>query len=312
MLRPHLLLTLLVFVALGAYFAHVIGGQRTASSLPGSIVPSDSGTKGSSSGTTGTNTPVGGDKQAYNDDRGDDDSSSGGDRRENIAGQFDYYALVLSWSPTYCNDEGRDDETQCNRRDGGRYSFVLHGLWPQYESGYPRDCRTQRRPFVPDSVINSVIDIMPSRGLIIHEYRAHGTCSGLDPVQYFATAHRLFDRINIPERFRNPMEPQVTSAADVKRAFLQANPQFRADMITVVCGGAGGMLREVRLCLTKDGAPRTCGRNETKRNLCTANQVFVPPTRSTARSNNWQTQQPVQLPGPVKNGAGVDHLPGPR
>jgi ribonuclease T2 len=145
MLRPHLFLTILVFAALGAYFAHSIGHQRTVSSLPGSIVPGDSGTKGSGSGASGTNTPFGTDKQAYNDERGDDDSSSDSDRREDLPGQFDYYALVLSWSPTYCN-EGHDEDTQCNRRDGGRYSFVLHGLWPQYESGYPRDCRTQRRP----------------------------------------------------------------------------------------------------------------------------------------------------------------------
>lgn len=312
MLRPHLLLTLLVFVALGAYFAHFMGEQRTAHPLPGSIANggnknTSSTNTGASSGTSGNVNPYAG-KQAYNDDDRDADN----DRRDrnDVAGQFDYYVLVLSWSPTYCSDEGRDDDTQCNRRDGGRYSFVLHGLWPQYESGYPRNCRLQRRPFVPDPVINSMLDVMPSRGLVIHEYRAHGTCSGLDPVRYFAMAHRLYDGVTIPQRFQNPMESQITSAADVKRAFLQANPQFRPDMIAVVCGGAGGMLREVRLCLTKEGSPRSCGQNETRRNLCTANQVFVPPSRSTPR-NDWQSQQPTQLPGPANSNATRDHLPGP-
>ncbi len=219
---------------------------------------------------------------------------------------------MLSWSPTYCNDQGSDDDTQCNRRDGGRYSFVLHGLWPQYDSGYPSNCRLPRRPFVPDPVISSMLDIMPSRGLVIHEYRAHGTCSGLDPARYFGMAHRLFDGLTIPSRFQNPFESQMLSALDVKREFLQANPRFRPDMIAVVCGGAGGMLREVRLCLSKDGSPRSCGQNETRNNSAPRNQVFVPPARSTAR-NNWQNQQPVQLPTPQAAILRVPTgMPGPR
>src|SRR4029077_8443916 len=47
---------------------------------------------------------------------------------------FDYYTLVLSWSPTHCSttDRGTDDG-QCARNDGARFGFVLHGLWLQYE-----------------------------------------------------------------------------------------------------------------------------------------------------------------------------------
>jgi ribonuclease T2 len=321
MLRPHLLLTILVFAALGAYFAHFMSAQRALHPLPNSTVGGGSGTTGSSSGTSGkvsSKTTSGrangnpyANQQADNDEYSSNDRWDDGSDRRNVPGQFDYYALVLSWSPSYCSDEGRDDDTQCNRRDGRRYSFVLHGLWPQYNSGYPSNCRLPRRPFVPDPVINSMLDIMPSRGLVIHEYRAHGTCSGLDPVRYFAMAHRLFDGINIPKRFRNPFESQIVSAADVRRAFLEANPELRPDMITVVCGGAGGMLKEVRLCLSKDGSPRSCGQNETRRNLCRANQVFIPPARSTAR--NWGNQQPVTLPTlPNTNSRSVDHLPGPR
>ncbi len=122
-----------------------------------------------------------------------------------------------------------------------------------------------------------MLDIMPSRGLIIHEYRAHGTCSGLDPDRYFQTAHRLFDGIAIPERFRNPQQSQSVSPADVRNAFLSANPGLSAGMIGIVCGS--GRLKEVRLCLTKDGRPRSCGDNESPRKLCNADQVSVPPTR---------------------------------
>lgn len=300
MLRPHLLLTILVFALLGFYVAHFVAEQRPA--LSPSTIPSGSST-GASTGSGGSS------RRADNDDygsRSDRDGYGGGE-----PGKFDYYALVLSWSPTYCSNQGRDDDTQCNRRDGRRYSFVLHGLWPQYENGYPSNCRLSRRPFVPEPVISNMLDIMPSRGLVIHEYRTHGTCSGLDPVQYFATAHRLFDSISIPDRFRNPFESQIVSAADVEREFLRANPQFRPDMIAVVCGGAGGSLREVRLCLSKDGKPRSCGQNETRRKLCTANQVFIPPARST-KENNGQSGQSGSA---NRDPAAINRsspLPGPR
>lgn len=322
MLRPHLLLTILVFAALGAYIAHFMSEQRSSMPpLPNGTVASGSGTTGSSAGTSG-NANFGAKTNSYSDKRADNDdydpnsNDSGsdhsyGDDGRNIPGQFDYYALVLSWSPTYCSDQGRDDDTQCNRRDGHRYSFVLHGLWPQYESGYPSNCRLPRRPFVPEPVIGSMLDVMPSRGLVIHEYRTHGACSGMDPAQYFATAHRLFNGIKIPERFRNPFNSQIVSAAGVEQDFLRANPDFRSDMIAVVCGGAGGSLREVRFCLSKDGKPRSCGQNETRRSLCTANQVFIPAARSTSR-NDWQSQQPAPANASPAGADRSSPLPGPR
>src|SRR5690606_775520 len=63
------------------------------------------------------------------------------------AGVFDYYSLVLSWSPTYCaSAKSTEGEPQC-RRDARPYAFVLHGLWPQYERGYPEYCSTRDRPY---------------------------------------------------------------------------------------------------------------------------------------------------------------------
>jgi hypothetical protein len=32
-----------------------------------------------------------------------------------------------------------------------------------------------------------------------HEYRTHGTCSGLDPVQYFGVVRELYERVKVPE-----------------------------------------------------------------------------------------------------------------
>ena len=85
-------------------------------------------------------------------------------------GDFDYYALVLSWSPSYCADTGagRGDPQCASNRP---FAFVLHGLWPQYARGFPDSCRTAFNPFVPRPVIDGMLDIMPSPKLAIHEYR---------------------------------------------------------------------------------------------------------------------------------------------
>ena len=62
------------------------------------------------------------------------------DRRQNAPGEFDFYVLSLSWSPSFCEaaaergNTGRSQQAQCGERP---FSFVVHGLWPQYERGYP-------------------------------------------------------------------------------------------------------------------------------------------------------------------------------
>src|SRR5688572_27140473 len=101
-------------------------------------------------------------------------------------GVFDYYVLALSWSPTYCADAGdRRNDAQCAPRNERPYASVLHGLWPQHERGSPRDCRSDDRGWVPGPVADRMLDIMPSKRLVFHEYRRHGTCSGLGVDDYF-------------------------------------------------------------------------------------------------------------------------------
>jgi ribonuclease T2 len=226
-------------------------------------------------------------------------------KRTSVAGQFDYYMLVLSWSPTHCSEVEAEIESdrvdaQCAGLKGRRYGFILHGLWPQYEKGYPERCPTAWRPFVPEPVIASLGDVMPSRGLVIHEYRTHGTCSGLLPAPYFALARRFFNRIRIPERHRNPFERQFLSPREVMGDFLQANPGLKPGMIAITCGGPGNRLREVRICMTKDGRPRPCG-NANARQICRAGRMQVPPVRSTWRGD-----------GDASSGSFKGPLPGPR
>lgn len=237
---------------------------------------------------------------------------------KNEAGVFDYYSLVLSWSPTHCAGQGNNpNDTQCNPRSGRTYSFVLHGLWPQYEKGWPENCPTRDRPFVSDQTIGRVFDIMPSKPLIIHEYRKHGTCSGLGPDAYFELSRKLFNKVRIPARLERPNQPTTIATSEIVRDFVEANPEIKPEMLAVVCNGPGNRLREIRICVTKEGQFRNCGRNEDARRLCQAPRVFVPPVRESAGEPprggfaptpgpSPRTQSPQQgpLPGPSDTGRG--------
>lgn len=224
--------------------------------------------------------------------------------QRNQAGDFDYYALVLSWSPTHCATvERADTDPQCSRRDGRRYSFVVHGLWPQHEKGYPEYCPTRARAFVPQPVIDNMMDIMPSPRLVIHEYKKHGTCSGMTPSEYYATARKLFTRVKIPPNYINPQEGMMVAPRDLLDDFIQANPALKPDMLAVSCGGPGNRMREIRVCFDKAGEFRACGRNEDQRRLCSAQKMYMPPVRSSGIG---------PIPAPTAKERSSEPLPGPR
>lgn len=192
-------------------------------------------------------------------------------------GDFDYYTLVLSWSPTYCaSDQGRHDRQQCGARR--RYDFVVHGLWPQYERGWPESCPVADG-FVPDRRIESMLDIMPSKTLVIHEWRKHGTCSGLGQQGYFDVTRALFSKVRIPARYVTPTDTILTTPDQLVRDLLSTNRWLPADAVSIRCGNARDRahLAEIRLCFTRDFRPRPCGANEHR--ACMARQLVMPPVR---------------------------------
>jgi ribonuclease T2 len=199
-------------------------------------------------------------------------------------GVFDYYVLSLSWSPTYCADAGdRRGDAQCDGKSGRPYAFVLHGLWPQYERGWPQDCRSDNRGWVPGAVADRMLDIMPSKRLVFYEYRKHGTCSGLGVDAYFDLARKLYEKVKIPPRFVRVSDERMTvGVAELIGDFMAANPGLKPDMMSVACGGAGNRLKEVRVCFTKEAEFRACGRNENQQRLCSAERMYVPPVRAGA------------------------------
>jgi len=170
-------------------------------------------------------------------------------------GDFDYYVLALSWSPTYCASSGRNaDPMQC--RASKPYGFIVHGLWPQYERGWPDFCHMTRyqRPSKRD--IDGILQIMPSRGLANHQWKKHGTCSGLSPGDYFDLTREAFERVKIPAPFKDVKRGGNVEPDAVEKAFRLANPGLRNNAMAVTCNK--GQLKEVRLCLDRDLNFRSC------------------------------------------------------
>jgi ribonuclease T2 len=188
-------------------------------------------------------------------------------------GDFDYYALVLSWAPTFCEHEG--DRQGYEHCDGDlSNTFILHGLWPQHKKGWPSDCYEGERPWIPRSVIDEMEGIMPSQGLVIHEYRVHGTCSGLDPEEFFDAAKTLYQKVTIPKPLQDPPADIMSSPRRLEAAFMAANDWLTAPMISVDC--RKGDFYEVQICFNKDLTPRDCGANQDQQKLCPLSQIDVP------------------------------------
>lgn len=171
------------------------------------------------------------------------------------AGDFDYYVMAQSWSPNWCALEGDSRrDPQCNRGTGT--TFVLHGLWPQYETGWPSYCRTtERDPSRSDTA--AMADVFGGAGSAFYQWKKHGRCAGLSSRDYFALARRAVQSVKISEVFPK-IDTDLTLPAEViEAAFLESNPGLKRDQITVTC--KAGMIQEVRICLTKDLEPRRCG-----------------------------------------------------
>ncbi|MBN2630178.1 MAG: ribonuclease T2 [Rhodobacteraceae bacterium] len=171
------------------------------------------------------------------------------------AGDFDYYVMALSWSAAWCELEGDDRrDPQC---DAGRgTTFVLHGLWPQYEDGWPGYCRTRERdPSRADTA--AMADVFGGAGSAFYQWKKHGRCAGLSARDYYALARKAFRSVTIPPVFAKIDKDLKVPAEVIEGAFIESNPGLKPDQVTVTC--ASGLIQDVRLCLTPDLQPRRCG-----------------------------------------------------
>ena len=198
------------------------------------------------------------------------------DRRQNKPGEFDYFLLALSWSPSFCADTAerypdRAPQQQCQERP---FAFTVHGLWPQYDKGFPEYCQVPA-PRLDRQTVSSMLDLMPSPRLIFHEWDRHGVCAGQTATSYFEGIRKARAVVKIPEQYLGLKAPLTVTPDEVEQAFIQANPGLTADAIAVTCSAK--RLSEVRVCLTKDFGFHACP--EVDRRACRRDKVTMPAVR---------------------------------
>jgi ribonuclease T2 len=175
---------------------------------------------------------------------------------------FDYYLLNLSWSPEFCHSHPSD--IQCAQHS----TFVLHGLWPENNNGsYPANCSAAPGP----SDASQYSDIYPDSGLLAHEWRTHGTCSGLTPDAFFQLARKALHSVAIPDTLANINRQISLPPARILGMFTEANPAIPATSLTLTCGN--NYLTAVEVCLDKSLRPVACSGIRS----CRANTVRIPP-----------------------------------
>src|ERR1700723_2331885 len=203
------------------------------------------------------------------------ETASARDRRQDEPGQFDFYVLSLSWSPSFCEEASeRGNEGRSQAQCGGRpFSFVVHGLWPQYEHGFPEYC--DRDSWLDRDIMRSMLDLMPAPGLIFNEWKKHGTCSGLGARGYFETIRKARAAVKIPPEFIDLTDPKTVTPSELEEAFIKVNPGLNDAAISITCNRT--RLSEVRICMSRDLQFRAC--EELERRGCRRDQVTMPPVR---------------------------------
>jgi ribonuclease T2 len=188
---------------------------------------------------------------------------------------FAYYVLALSWSPGFCDTGGAGKSPeQCDAGSGA--GFVTHGLWPDSAGGRGPSACGFMPEYIPGTVLALGARVYPSRGLAIHEWREHGTCTGLDAAHYFRAVQYARDEFTIPPAFVRPSARFNVAPSDIVKQFSAANPNLTADSMAVTC--ERGELIDVRFCMTRDlRAFARCP--QVTRRSCRDDSIFVSPLR---------------------------------
>ena len=180
---------------------------------------------------------------------------------------FDYYVLALSWAPAFCaHQTDKSDFRECDpRRSVG---FIVHGLWPQRDTGRPLEYCEEVHPLAHD-IVDDMLSIMPDRSLIQHEWRAHGSCSGLSPRDYFAAVRQAAAKVKFPARL-SPRRRNPAITPDELEQELQSASGFTVPATRVACRESE--LTEIRVCFSKNLDPVPCGPSVGE---CRARRLFV-------------------------------------
>jgi ribonuclease I len=188
---------------------------------------------------------------------------------------FDFYLLAMTMHAAFC-DDGHADKKEC--RAGSKRPLVIHGLWPERlePRTYPRDCPAPRLDLQP-SQLEVLREYMPGvhSGLHLHEWREHGSCSGLDADVYFEETLLLARELDAALSGRlTTLGGEEATAAQIRAAAEAYRPGL-GKTFTLHCRNLRNappglrdrpFLVEIRQCVDNDGqlgdpeTPLVCAR----------------------------------------------------
>jgi ribonuclease T2 len=128
---------------------------------------------------------------------------------------------------------------------------------------------------VSKSIVQLMLNYIPTESLIQHEWTNHGTCTGLSAADYFAAVRKARDSVTIPDDLKQPAQQLKLRPEDVQAKFAVANPSFPKDGFRATCY-QDAELQEARICFNKDLSPRSCTASA---GGCSVNSVVLLPAR---------------------------------
>ena len=171
-------------------------------------------------------------------------------------GDFDVYLLAQTWAPHFCCHHA--DRCHTVPWAFSARHLSLHGLWPGFmtprDGGqtFPQSCEAAQR-LLPNFLPREYIDVAPSftsydtvarqakvGELAKHEWKKHGTCTGLAPDQYFQAALTAMGQLpgdrGTPSLLSNAVGGEVSAAslraAYAKRVAVRTDRQCRLSEVT--------------------------------------------------------------------------------
>src|SRR5208337_4191870 len=92
-------------------------------------------------------------------------------------------------------------------------------------------------------------DIYPDAGLLEHEWRTHGTCSGLSPDEFFTKARSAYQSVAVPYVMRSLTSQTTMRPDEIVSLFTSSNVAIPRASMVVSC--EKNYLTAVGICFDK-------------------------------------------------------------
>lgn len=207
--------------------------------------------------------------------------------------EWTFMVLAQTWEGTFCNDGCCVLPSSISKLTSG---VTIHGLWPNYDSGYPSCCKCSYTETEVDNYINNnaqmyrdINTYWPSLKkckFIHYEWAKHGTCAAsvyngdTGYADYFNTAITLHKKWNLYSIITSAVTPSNTTKYPASK-ITSAIEKKVGTSVALSC--SSGKLAEIRICFEHPTSatklnPNPINCSSSIWNGCTSSStIIVPP-----------------------------------